>query len=416
MKKITILCALLATAFGAKSQFDTTGIGGWTKLYNSYETWMQGAFDANRDPNNAMDFGWGSYDVSTHLITGDSIYIIKTQDGDYKAISIDQISSGVYSVTHSDLDFSNKVTKTLDRSNYTGKNFFYYSIDNDVVKDLEPNSFDWDIVFSRYLIMFPGFGGYPVAGVLSNDGVQVSQVELAQGVNAALTDTVAFPFSDNISTIGYDWKSSGPTGTTIHDTLFYIVKDQDGDMNILTLSAYGGSGTGDFSFEVNGGTTQTISLSAGNVDQVYYSLENMSEVKTNTDNDWDIALYAQSSFTDIPVRINDVNGGELYVYPNADITYWNTVGLEEERTVNVLSVYPNPANDFVNVALHADMPNDVLVNIIDAAGRVVASQNISTTQGISESRISTGNLTGGIYTVQLSGEGFVGSSRVVVRP
>src|SRR5690606_37136120 len=97
-------------------------------------------------------------------------------------------------------------------------------------------------------------------------------------------------------------------------------------------------------------------------------------------------------------------------------SFWNTVGIEEERTVNVLSVYPNPANDFINIALHAEMPNNVMVNIIDAAGRVVMSQNINTTQGISESRISTAQLNAGIYTVQLSGEGFVASSRVVVRP
>lgn len=414
MKKITILCALLATAFGAKSQgFDTTGVGGWTKLYNSYETWMQGAFDANRDTSNAMDFGWGSYDVSTHLITGDSIYIIKTMDGDYKGISIDQISSGVYSVTYSDLDFSNKVTKTLDRSSYGTKNYFFYSIDNDVVKDLEPATASWDILFTKYPTFIPGYGAYPVAGVLHNDGVKASQVEFTTGGSFSATDTVAFPLSENISTIGYEWKNA--FAGIVYDTLGYVVKDQMGNINKLQFTKYGGSASGKMVFEVNG-VADSVILGSGNDAQVYYSLENMTEVKTNTDHDWDIALYAQSSFSAIPVRINDSRGVELYVYPAADITYWNTVGIEEQRTVNVLSVYPNPASDFINVALQADMPTNVLVNIIDAAGRVVQSQNINTNQGISESRISTAHLSAGIYTVQLSGEGFVASSRVAVRP
>lgn len=413
MKKITILCALLATAFGAKSQFDTTGMGSWNSLNNSYETWLQGAFDANRDPNDATDFGWGSYDVSTHLITGDSIYIIKTMAGDYKAISIDQISSGVYSVTHSDLDFSNKVTKSLDRSNYGTKNYFFYSIDNDVEKDLEPATADWDILFTKYLTFFPGFGAYPVTGVLHNDGVKVSQVEFATSGSFSVTDTVAFPLSENISTIGYEWKDA--FAGIVYDTLGYVVKDQMANINELQFTGYGGSATGKMVFEVNG-IEDSVILGSGNDAQVYYSLENMAEVKTNTDHDWDIALYAQSSFSDIPVRINDTRGVELYVYPNADITFWSTVGIGEERTVNVLSVYPNPASDFINIALQADMPNSVMVNIIDAAGRVVQSQNINTTQGISESRISIAHLSAGIYTVQLTGEGFVASSRVAVRP
>ncbi|MDZ7846148.1 MAG: hypothetical protein U5L96_04980 [Owenweeksia sp.] len=56
-------------------------------LTNSYNTWMRGAFDANRDTSNASDFGWGAYNVTTHLIEGDSIYILKTTNDNYKAIS-----------------------------------------------------------------------------------------------------------------------------------------------------------------------------------------------------------------------------------------------------------------------------------------------------------------------------------------
>lgn len=411
MKKITTLLGVLAISFSANAQFDTTGINGWTKLYNSYETWLQGAFDANRNPNDPADFGWGNYDMSTHLITGDSIYIIHTVNDNYKAVSIDQISSGVYTITYSNLDFSNVVTKTLNRSSYGTKNFFYYSLDSEVIKDLEPATANWDITFTKYPIIYPGYGAYPVVGVLTNDGVRVSQVEFNTGVTPSVTDTINFPMSANISTIGYDWKDA--FNGIVHDTLAYYVEDQMGNINELMFTGYGGSSTGKMVFSVNG-VKDSVVLGAGNADQVYYSLENMNVVSTNTDHDWDIALYAQSSFSNIPVRINDAHGAELYVYPNADIDYWNTVGVEE-HTVNVISVYPNPASDFINVALQSDMPEEVMVDVIDAAGRVVASELINTHSGISEGRVSVSHLNAGLYTVQLSGNGFVATSRVVVR-
>ena len=293
-KQILLAIALFSAALGKAQFFDTTGIGSWPVLTNSYQTWMTGAFEAGRDTSDDFDFGWGYYDMATHLISGDSIYILKTVNGNYKAISIDGIASGVYTVTFSDLDKSNKVTKTFDRSTYSNRNFFYYSIDNDATKDLEPATQDWDILFTRFLTIFPGFGAYPVAGVLTNIGVEVSQVEFNPGATPSLADTVNFPMSADISTIGYDWKSAGPSGTVIHDTIVYYVKDQAGTINELKMTGYGGSGTGDFKFRINGGTEDSISLDAGNVNQVYYSLSARNLQLANIDHDWDVAFYAKA--------------------------------------------------------------------------------------------------------------------------
>jgi hypothetical protein len=413
MKKITLITAICALCIVAKAQnFDTTGIGNWPRLYNSYNTWLQGAFEANRDFNDPYDFGWGSYDVTTHIISGDSIYIIKTMDGDYKAISIDQYTSNVYNVTYSNLDKSNKVTKALDRTNYDAKNFFYYSIDNDIVKDLESDTDDWDIVFSKYLILFPGIGSYGVSGALTNDGVEVSEVHFAVGGSYSVSDTTTFPMDADISTIGYDWKDA--FAGIVHDTIVYYVKDQFDNVNELKFYKYGGSGTGEFGFTVNG-VKDSILLGAGNVDQVYYSLQNGTEISTNQDNDWDIALYAQRSFSNLPVRINDVNGVELYVYPNSDISYWNVVSLEE-RTLNVMSVYPNPAKDVLNIAMQADLPQNMQVTILDQGGRVVKTEAVHALNGVSEVRIDIADLNAGLYMVQLSGDNFNATTKILVQP
>jgi hypothetical protein len=415
MKNIYLFASLmiaLSTQTWAQT-FDTIGMTNWSPLVNSYTEWEIGAFDSYRDPANPADFGWGNYDQSTHIIMGDSIYIIKTVNDNYKAVSIDQLASGVFTVSHSNLDGTGKVTRTLDRSPYSSKNFFQYSLDDDLAKDLEPASPDWDIVFTKYFISFgPGFW-YPVTGLLTNRGVQTSKVSFSSGGSASLSDTLNFPFSSDISSVGYDWKSAGPSGIVIHDTLTYFVKDQNGNINELVFTDYSGSGLGNIYFTVNG-NSDSITMNPGNVDQVYYSLENKMEISTNQDHDWDIALFAQSSFSSIPVRINELGGSELYVYPNKDINHWNSIGLSEEYTTNLVSVYPNPASDQINLALQTDINEDLNYTITDQSGRTVASGSIYINQGLSEYPISVSQLSKGVYMIYVDGSALKSFQKIII--
>lgn len=407
---------LMLSGISAKAQlFDTTGMGStWPVLTNSYESWLIGAFNAGRDTSDPADFGWGSYNLATHFIEGDSIYIIKTVQGNYKAISIDNLASGNYTISYGDLDGSSRTMKVLNRNGYNTKNFFYYSLDSETEKDLEPWTDNWDILFTKFLIEFPGFGSYPVTGVLHNRNVRVSQVEKPQGVAASITDTAQFPFSNNISTIGYDWKTSGPSGTTIHDSITYFVEDQYGNFNELVFAGYGGSGTGNISFTVNG-QADSVSLGAGNVDQVYYSLENVGSAQKNQDKDWDIALFAQSSFSAIPIRINDVNGVELYVYPKGDIDLWNSVSLEEQP-INLVSVFPNPASDLITLALSSELQNELQLEFVNVNGQVVHKVDQSITPGLQEIQVPVSGLEAGVYVLQITSGEFRASTRIVINP
>lgn len=400
---------LLSTSYG--QTFDTTGISNWNSRMNSYEDWRVGAFDAYRDPLDQADFGWGNYDVTTHIIKGDSIYILKTVNGNYKAISIDQLASGVYTVTYSNLDGSSKVTRTIDRSNYPNRNFIYHALDTETTKDLEPDNSTWDVLFTKYMTVFPGFGGYPVSGALTNMFVQTSQVEFVQGGSYSVNDTATFPMDNDISTIGYDWKDAF-AGIT-YDTLVYYVKDQAINVNELRFTDYGGSATGLFKFEVNGQLDSVI-LGAGNVDQVYYSLQNKNIISTNQDHDWDIALYAQSSFSSIPVRTNDVNGVELYVYPNKDINHWNSIGISEQSGVNVITAFPNPATDEVRVVVNNAASNDLEYAIVDQSGRVAKSGSLDLEYGFAEYPIDLNGISKGIYLLQISGKGFSETTRLAI--
>lgn len=413
MKRITTIIILAFTSLSVSAQlFDTTGIGTWPVLSNSYETWLQGAFDANRDTANPGDFGWGEYDIATHFIEGDSIYILKTIDNEYKAISIDRLASGTYTISYSNLDGSAKETQTLNRTPYNTKNFFYFSMNTETVKDLEPASYNWDIVFTKFLTFFPGFGGYPVAGVLHNKDVQVSQVEKAVGQNANLNDTINFPFQHEINTIGYDWKDA--FAGIVYDSITYYVKDQSGNINALQFSKYGGSATGKMVFTVNG-IKDSVILGQGNNDQVYYSLQLGQQVLKNQDHDWDLAFYAQSSFSAIPVRVNEVGGAELYLYPKSDISRWASVGLNE-TAFDVLSLFPNPAQSTVFLQLSEESNQPIQISLLNTNGQIVKTFSKEWNSSMDRLPLSLEGVTSGAYIVLVKSQNSSYSSRLIVQP
>jgi hypothetical protein len=69
-------------------------------------------------------------------------------------------------------------------------------------------------------------------------------------------------------------------------------------------------------------TADTVSMSAGYVDEVYYAMPD-GIAKISPRNDWDIAFRTQQMSSSI--LTNDGAGVTLWSYPNADTTGWETV-------------------------------------------------------------------------------------------
>ena len=145
------------------------------------------------------DLGWGNYSFITHYVTADSLFVVKLPSGSYKKLWIDRLASGVYYFTYADLDGSNEVSETVTKSDFTNKNFAYYSIDSQTELDREPANDSWDLLFTKYTTML-NYGGaqmpYGVTGVLSNAGVEVNKVS---GIHKLEADTTDGSFSSNIS-------------------------------------------------------------------------------------------------------------------------------------------------------------------------------------------------------------------------
>ena len=231
------------------STLDTSGMSSWTSQINSDEYWSLGAFDQNADENEAFDLGWGIYSMITHYITGDSLHVLKWADGSAKKFQLIQLASGTYSFRFADIDGANEVQSSVVKSDFSGKNFAYYSITNDEVIDREPLSESWDLVFTKYVTeLYPGMN-YGVTGALSNVGYSVAK---AEGVPVADADYTEETFEEAINTIGYDWKSFN-MDTYLYDIeedlSYFVRKDATGEIWKINFTGFSGSSTGDIEFD-----------------------------------------------------------------------------------------------------------------------------------------------------------------------
>ncbi len=228
----------------AWSQVDTTGIAGWVPQYNSDTSWSLGAFDQNTNAANPFDVGWGIYNMTTHVIHGDSLFVIKLTDGSYRKLMIERMASGTYHFRYALLNGDSLTQATLVKSNFTGKNFGYYSLRTHASIDREPLADSWDLLFGQYTTFLPI--PYTVTGILSNKGVAVAKATQIGDVTNYI-DWNAHAFSAEINTIGYDWKTFNGSWE-ISDSLIYFVKTADESVWKLVFNGFGGSGTGNVDF------------------------------------------------------------------------------------------------------------------------------------------------------------------------
>ncbi len=231
-------------------------------MYNSDTSWNYGAF-GNNQTNGGFDYGWGVYNIQTHHIIGDSLFIIKTVDQNWKKLWLEKKASGEYQFKYANLDGSGLVNENLLASNYNNKRFIYYSLESQTILDREPILNEWDITFTKYITPVQGIP-YGVTGVLSNAGIEVA---VADNIPSPLTYTnyASHNFTQEINTIGYDWKSY--QGAYIIDPdRVYFVKDYQQNIWRLVFTSFDGMSSGNIEFntqlvgstDINGDIKETI--------------------------------------------------------------------------------------------------------------------------------------------------------------
>lgn len=230
------------------SPIDTSGMAAlWPILYNGEDSWQNGAF--NRNSTGHPDYGWGVYSDITHNVVGDSLFVIKLIDGSCKKLLIEQkqTSENKYTIRYANLDNSYEKVKTLKNNDYIGTNFSYFDFQSESFFDREPNTEDWDILFTKYSTILPNGLSFSVVGVLNNVGVRANRFH---PVTLDFNDWSSQPLDASKIVVGYDWKwfSMGSMQWQLEDSLLFFVQSLDGDIYKLYFTYYAGTSSGDIEF------------------------------------------------------------------------------------------------------------------------------------------------------------------------
>jgi hypothetical protein len=229
--------------------FDTTGMSTWPQLFNNTTSWEEGSF--NRNASGHPDYGWGIYNMNSHDVNGDSLFLIKPIDGVYRKLNIvKKISSqNKYIIRYANLDGTNDKTDTLDVSPYSNRLNMAFSFTSGIV-DREPPLAEWDLLFTRYYALVQNTP-YPVNGVLQKPQIAVAQ---AEGVSPGFTDYAGLAFLSDADVIGHDWKNINMQTFQweITDSLAFFIKAQDSAVYKLVFDGFtgGSSGTSIFTMQL----------------------------------------------------------------------------------------------------------------------------------------------------------------------
>jgi len=308
---------------------DTTGME-WKPMYNSIETWEEGAFGANALGH--PDYGWGIYDMSTHNLAGDSIFIIKTVGGTWKKLAIveRQSMANNWTIKFDNLDGSDPQSMFFKTSVYTAYNFLHVNLDSAELLSREPVSGNWDLLFTKYYdYTIP----YSVTGVLTNEkyilAQEISGADVDQATHMEYEDS---SFVSDISIIGSDWKEFDfTTGWGLSDTTVFYLKKYWGEDSLyykIYFTGFSGSmADGKYTFMqeklagVSNRTPEAVQLLEvypnPASDQLNVVLDHEGEIRISV---IDIAgrmlqsnTYASGGFNTLNLNISDLDPGLFFI-------------------------------------------------------------------------------------------------------
>ena len=233
----------------AWNTIDIKNEAAWSTLYNSDTDRINGAF-----MQGSATYGWGEYNTTTHHITGTIIYVLKYTDGSYKKFICEDFYGG-YTIKYASWDgsdWSEDKSAVISNSNNSNTTYNYFSLQNDNEVIVEPAATDWDFVFTKYFTDV-STSKYNVTGVLSSDNITVA--------TATGDATNSLSYSEEINTIGYNWKSLNFTTLTyeVDSNLKFYVKDKDEKIYKLYFTEFGGSSTGNLAFNFED-VTETLNI------------------------------------------------------------------------------------------------------------------------------------------------------------
>ncbi len=196
----------------------------------------------------------------------------------------------------------------------------------------------------------------------------------------------------------------------------------------LTLTATEGTITdGSNNYQYRNSTSCKWKIQPPNATSVTLTLTSLN---TQTDKDvivvYDLvtsALLATISGTTIPAPVTTTSGKMLIMF-NTDqsvrgdgfsANYTITVGTEETKAFENLSIFPNPAEDYVNVSFNITDIQNVKLDLVTMNGNILRSETMTNFKGAFEKRIDVSSLPKGVYLLRLTSDKGIINRKVTVQ-
>jgi hypothetical protein len=106
-------------------------------------------------------------------------------------------------------------------------------------------------------------------------------------------------------------------------------------------------------------------------------------------------------------QLFNVNSDIVYyrlriVDKNGKFTYSKTIAVKLEQPENVLSVFPNPLNDYTTLSIFATKPSTGMIRLIDNTGKQLLIKSFNVSNGSNSVLVDQlGYLPKGIYVIQV---------------
>lgn len=211
---------------------------------------QDGAFDqSNLLPAGPFNFGWGNYDILTHKVNGQVVFVIDYGNENYYKFFISEFSAG-YTFKYAQWNGTSwGATQTKTLANGTDDAYFnYFSFTTgDKVPNMEPPKANWDLMFTRYYTYYTSPMGsmmYKMAGVIQSPNTTVAMVRPETQETTTFTTPASTAFSSNITTIGHSWK---PTTGFYTDAVYYV--KQGSEYYRMYFTSNGGTANGNMYFK-----------------------------------------------------------------------------------------------------------------------------------------------------------------------
>lgn len=112
--------------------------------------------------------------------------------------------------------------------------------------------------------------------------------------------------------------------------------------------------------------------------------------------------YANASQVLVKFQVKGNKGNRLFI-DNINLGQMSPTGVKNNSTSNILfDVYPNPAENDVNVFINTTEPKDVKINVISSLGQLVYTKQHEVQSGANDININLKDIAPGIYFVTMT--------------